>query len=117
MRLRTDVWISALIRQVNAAGDFAAIERKGAVEAGAIFLKVEPRDRSCRLYGPAPSVLMPEEQGHGRLFTPVRPDEIADPLSAREYLDKELRFDSDLWIVAIESDEGEKFFDIADISG
>jgi hypothetical protein len=114
MRIRTDIWVSALIRRVNAAGDFAAIERKGAVEAGAIFLKVEPRDRSCRLYGPAPSILMAEGQGQGRLFVAVRPGEICDPLGAKEYLDRELRFDSDLWVVGIESDEGEQFFDVAE---
>ena len=113
MRLRTDIWVAALIRRVNAAGDFAAIERKGAAEAGAIFLKVEPRNRSCYLYGPAPSILLTDRPGQGRLFVAIRPDEISDPISARTYLDKEVRFDSDLWIVTIESDNGEQFFDIA----
>ncbi|MEM8878372.1 MAG: DUF1491 family protein [Pseudomonadota bacterium] len=113
MRLRTDIWVAALIRRVNAAGDFAAVERKGAAEAGAIFLKIEPRNRSCQLYGPAPSLLLAEKPTQGRLFVAVRPDEIIDPISAQTYLDKETRFDSDLWIVTIESDAGEQFFDIA----
>jgi hypothetical protein len=115
MRLRSDVWVMALIRRVNAAGDFAAIERKGAVEAGAIFIKIEPRDRSCRLFGPAPSVLIQSSDVGDRLFVPVRPDSITDPLQAREYLDKEMRFDSDLWIVGIESDSGESYFEIAEV--
>jgi hypothetical protein len=114
MRLRSDVWVMALIRRVNGEGDFAAIERKGAAEAGAIFIKVEPRDRSCKLYGPAPSVLIQSSDSGDRYFVPVRPDSIADPLQAREYLDKEMRFDSDLWIVGIESDCGENYFEIAE---
>jgi hypothetical protein len=112
MRLRSDVWVAALIRRINAAGDFAAIERKGAAEAGAIFIKIELRDRSCRLYGPAPSVLLSGAETSDRLFVPVRPDTITDPLQARTYLDKELRFDSDLWVVGIDSDCGEDYFEI-----
>ncbi len=115
MRLRTDVWVSALIRRVHAEGDFAAVERKGAVEAGAIFLKVERRDRSCRLYGPAPQIHFSDDSPGERLFSAIRPETICDPASAQLQLEKEMRFDSDLWIVSIESDEGESYFEIVQL--
>ncbi len=44
MRLRSDIYVSALLRRVFAKGDFAAVERKGAEEAGAIFIRQHFRD-------------------------------------------------------------------------
>ena len=35
MRLRADIYVSALVRRVFSAGDFAAVEKKGAEEAKA----------------------------------------------------------------------------------
>ena len=40
MRLRADIWVSAYIRRVEVEGRFATLRRRGAPEAGAIFVLV-----------------------------------------------------------------------------
>jgi hypothetical protein len=68
MRLRTDIFVSALLRRVFAKGDFAAVEKKGAEQAGAIFIRQHFRDGLETLYGPAPQSFFDEEQTGERLF-------------------------------------------------
>jgi hypothetical protein len=107
MRLRSDIFVSALIRRLFARGDFAAVEHKGAEEAGAIFIRQHFRDGLETLYAPAPQSFFDEEQSGTRLFE-VRMDR-REPEDVRQMLDRELKFDPDLWIIELETD------DIADI--
>ena len=41
MRLRSDIFVSALIRLAETQGAVAMLRRRGAAEAGAIFVKVD----------------------------------------------------------------------------
>ncbi|MBB4568297.1 DUF1491 family protein [Rhizobium leucaenae] len=107
MRLRSDIFVSALIRRIFARGDFAAVEHKGAEEAGAIFIRQRFRDGLETLYAPAPQSVFDEEESGTRLFE-VRLDR-REPEDIRQTLDRELKFDRDLWIIELETD------DIADI--
>jgi hypothetical protein len=100
MRLRSDIFVSALIRRLFGRGDFAAVERKGAEASGAIFVRQRFRDGRETLFGPAPQSLVEEE---GRLFE-IRLDR-QDPDLVRQMLDREAKFDSDLWIVELETDD------------
>ncbi|TXI00858.1 MAG: DUF1491 family protein [Rhizobium sp.] len=107
MRLRSDIFVSALVRRLFARGDFAAVERKGEEQAGAIFIRQRFRDGSETLYAPAPQSLFDEEESGTRLFE-IRVER-KEPREIRETLDRELKFDPDLWVVELETD------DIADI--
>ena len=40
MRLKTSIWVAAYLRRCQAAGVFGAVRRRGAEEAGAVFVKV-----------------------------------------------------------------------------
>ena len=66
MRLRTDFWVAAYIRRCELEGAFAVLRRRGAPEAGAIFIKIENLCGSAALYGPAPQSEL--QDGHERLF-------------------------------------------------
>ncbi|MGO4440491.1 DUF1491 family protein [Rhizobium sp. RAF56] len=103
MRLRTDIFVSALLRRVFAGGGFAAIERKGAESAGAIFVRQRFRDGLETLYGPAPQSFFDEEESGTRLFE-IRLAR-ADPQDVADLLAREEKFDSDLWVVELESDD------------
>ena len=107
MRLRSDIFVSALTRRIFARGDFAAVEHKGAEEAGAIFIRQRFRDGLETLYAPAPQSFFDEEESGARLFE-VRLER-KEPEEIRQTLDRELKFDPDLWIIELETD------DIADI--
>lgn len=103
MRLKTHIFVSALTRRVFAMGDYAAVEKKGAEEAGAIFISQRFRDGTETLYAPAPQNSFDDEDDGGRKFERrlVR----AEPDTVRETIDREKRFDPDLWVVEIEVDE------------
>ncbi|EHK53596.1 DUF1491 family protein, partial [Allomesorhizobium alhagi] len=54
MRVTTDLFVSALVRRIFAAGGFAAVVKRGATEAGAVFVIARGRLGDASLYGPAP---------------------------------------------------------------
>ncbi len=103
MRLRSDIYVSALIRRVFGLGGFAAVEHKGAEAAGAIFIRQRFRDGLESLYAPAPQNFFSNEDDGSRKFETRLARVEAEVV--REALDRELRFDSDLWLVELEIDE------------
>ena len=114
MRLKSNIWVSAYLRRCDVEGAFAAVRRRGAEEAGAIFIKLNRLDGSGTLYGPAPQTMFDDAQPADRLFTPLvvgaTPAADAD-IEAR--LTKEIRFDPDVWIVEVEDRKGRHFLDDA----
>lgn len=110
-RLRTDFWIAALRRRAEAAGAFVSIARRGADEAGTIFVVVDRRDGRFDLYGPAPQSAFADEHPADRLFS-VLGSELTEE-QTRTRMDQEIRFDPDLWRVDIEDREGRAFLDLA----
>ncbi len=102
MRLRTDIFVSALLRRVFARGDFAAVEAKGAEEAGAVFVRQVFRDGSESLFAPAPQSFLDAEDSGRRLFEARLEHAAADAVA--EAIGRERRFDGDLWVVSIETD-------------
>ncbi|WP_375463624.1 DUF1491 family protein [uncultured Methylobacterium sp.] len=111
-RLRSDFWVSAHLRRLGVAGISAVQRRRGAAEAGAIFVKVDRLDGSADLYGPAPQALFEADDAGGRRFSPILSG--GTPLDAEERLAKELRFDSDLWIVEIDDRAGRHCLELAE---
>lgn len=100
-RLTSDFFVSALTRRVFNAGGFAAVMRKGAAEAGAVFLVLRARDGTCRLVGPAPQSGYGEEGGPGRRFSVVA--EGLDDEALAKRIEREARFDSDVWFVELDT--------------
>lgn len=111
-RLRSDFLVSAHLRRLNDANIPAVLRRRGAAEAGAIFVKVDRLDGSADLYGPAPQALFAAEDSGERRFSPVLQG--TTPLDVEERLAREIRFDSDLWIIEIDDRAGRHFLDLAE---
>lgn len=101
MRVTADFWVSALIRRVFGAGGFAAVVKRGATEAGAVFVVTRNRLGEAFLYGPAPQTSYDSAKPDERFFTPIGVGEDADAIEAR--LEREKRFDPDIWVVEIEA--------------
>jgi hypothetical protein len=112
LRLRSDIFVSALIRRAESQGSIAVLRRRGAAEAGAIFIKLDLLDGRAAVFGPAPqSEELP--QGVDRLFERMHKEEWIDPAGAEARLRREISFDADLWIVEIEDRAGRIFVDLA----
>lgn len=100
-RLTSDFFVSALTRRVFNAGGFAAVMRKGAAEAGAVFLVLRGRDGTSRLVGPAPQSDYGGEDGPGRRFCLVA--EGLDDAALAVRIEREARFDGDVWFVELDT--------------
>jgi hypothetical protein len=111
MRLKSGIWVAAYIRRCQVEGVFAAVRRRGADEAGAIFIKVNRLDGTADLYAPAPQAAFDEAQPADRAFTPPLKAQPAPEADVEAYLVREIRFDPDVWIVETEDRAGRHFLD------
>lgn len=102
MRVVTELFVSALVRRVFSAGGFAAVERRGATEAGAVFIRQRFRDGLETLYGPAPQSFFGEGEEDRRFEIRAERSEAAD---CDAIIARETRFDPDLWLVELEADD------------
>jgi len=112
MRLKSGIWVAAYLRRCGVEGAFAAVRRRGADEAGAVFILVNRLDGSATLYGPASQSLFDEAQPSDRMFTAVLGS--ATPVAeadAEARIVREIKFDPDVWVIEIEDRAGRHFLD------
>jgi len=102
LRLRTDIWVSAYMRTFEIEGGFATLRRRGAAEAGAVFIVIDRLDGRVALYAPGPA---DETLGERRFVRAHKAEWVDSPeISAR--LEREMKRDPDLWIVDAERRDG-----------
>jgi len=114
MRLKSGIWVAAYVRRCHIEGAFAAVRRRGAEEAGAVYIKLNRLDGTGLLYGPAPQAAFDDAHPSDRLFTVIVGRDAPMPdadIEAR--LVREIRYDSDIWIVEVEDRAGRNFLDDA----
>ena len=112
MRLKTNIWVGAYLRRCQIAGVFGAVRRRGAEEAGAVFVKVATLDGKAMLYAPAPQTVYDDSRPIDRYFVPAAKESLPEA-AVDERLTKEIRFDPDAWIVETEDKAGRHFLDLA----
>jgi hypothetical protein len=111
MRLKSGIWVAAYVRRCQVEGVFAAVRRRGAEEAGAIFIKVARLDGTADLYGPAPQTAFDEAMPADRAFSPLLKTMPAPEADVEARLAREVKFDPDVWIVETEDRAGRHFLD------
>jgi hypothetical protein len=103
LRLKSAIYVQALIRRCETAGAAAYLLRRGAEEAGAVFIKLNRLDGTL-------TVLSPARRGEELVW--MRPlGYAADEQRCTDYFAKQIRFDPDIWIVEIEDRLGRLFVD------
>jgi hypothetical protein len=112
MRLKSNIWVAAYLRRCQAEGVFGAVRRRGAEEAGAVFVKVSLLDGKAMLYVPAPQTAYEDGRPVDRFFMPAGPQPLPEH-TVEERLAKEIRFDPDAWIVETEDRTGRHFLELA----
>jgi hypothetical protein len=112
MRLRADFWVSAYIRRCDVEGSVAVLRRRGAAEAGAVYVKVDCLDGRSALFGPAPQA--DEASVADRRFIRQHKDDWIEPGDVETRLKRAIGFDSDIWIVEVEDRAGRSFLDVVD---
>ena len=113
MRLKSAIWVAAYVRRCHLEGAFAVVRRKGAEEAGAIFIKITRLDGTAALYAPAPQTSFGEAKPADRLFVPVLKQTFEPEAAAEAKIAREIEFDPDIWVVEVEDRSGRHFLDLA----
>jgi hypothetical protein len=111
MRLKSAIWVAAYVRRCHVEGAFAAVRRRGAEEAGAIFIKLNRLDGTAELFAPAPQAVFDEAHPSDRAFARSLGDAPVPEAKVEERLSREIRFDPDTWIVEVEDKAGRHFLD------
>lgn len=102
-RLKTDIWVSALVKRCFGGGAFAAIVRRGDNTSGSVLVKVNRLDGRACVLSPARQV-----SGIGIWMRGTGPEDVSEA-DADAYISRSLSFDPDLWVVEIEDREGRHF--------
>jgi hypothetical protein len=105
VRLKSAIYVQALMRRCESAGAQAYLLRRGAEEAGAVFLKVN------RLDGTFVVLARARVDAEGSLAWTKPLGETTDEAKVTEYFAKQIRFDPDIWIIEIEDRQGRHFTD------
>ena len=111
MRLKSGIWVAAYIRRCQIEGAQAVLRRRGAEEAGAVFIKVSKLDGTAAVYGPAPQSTFDEARPADRAFIRSLKAEAPSEADAEAYLNRQVKFDPDVWIVEVEDRTGRHFLD------
>lgn len=109
-RLSSDLWVASYLRQCRLNGAFGYLAKRGATDAGAIFVKIVEPDGSVNLYGPAPQsevldssnpdVFSGEDSRSFELILVSTDEQIEARLS------REKDFDPDIWVLEVENATG-----------
>ncbi|MEM7695018.1 MAG: DUF1491 family protein [Pseudomonadota bacterium] len=98
-RLRSYFWTTAYLRRVSEAGAFGSVSRRGDPSAGTVFIEVF-HDEGVDLWAPAAGAL-------GRRFDRVLAGAASFEVSER--MEREVAFDTDLWLLTVEDRAGRVF--------
>jgi hypothetical protein len=104
-RLKSRIWISALIRRCDLAAVAAAVVARGDDDAGAILLKFVGRDIGCSVLAQARG-----REGEPLWMRATGPVPVAEA-DADAYIARQRLRDPDVWVVEIESGSAEPLID------
>lgn len=100
-RLKTHVWVQALIRRCDRETRPAVVRRKGDADAGAVVLKLDRFAAGAVVLAQARTAL--GEPAWTRVTGPEPVPEAA----AEDAIARQRRFDPDVWLIEIEDPKGD----------
>jgi hypothetical protein len=112
MRLKSALWVAAYLRRCQVEGLHAVVRRRGAEEAGAVFVRICRLDGTSDLFGPAPQSAFAAAPAADRAFSASLTQQPVPDAAVEAYLAREIKFDPDVWIVEVEDRGGRNFLDI-----
>jgi hypothetical protein len=104
-RIPTELWIKAHLRRLSATGVPAFVVRRGDPHGGMVILKVNRLDLGCR-------VLTQTRDLDGVLsWMPALKGDLVPEVEADDYISRQTARDPDLWVVEVETRDGEHGFE------
>jgi hypothetical protein len=109
-RLKSGIWVQALIRRCDLAAIGVAVVAKGDGDAGAILLKLSARDGGCTVLAQARRA-----DGAAVWMRATGPAPVADA-EADAYIARQRARDPDLWVIEIETSSPDRLIDAPIVS-
>lgn len=103
MRLKSEIWVHAFLRRAFVQGLYGAVLRKGAAEAGAVYVVINRLDGTVMVLGPPPGSAI-DETGE-RLWSEVIPP-VTSSAEVTSFIARLVKFDPDIWVVEVEDRSG-----------
>ncbi len=104
-RIATELWVKAHLRRLSAQGVPAVVARRGDAHGGMVILKINRLEAGCR-------VLAQTRDLDGVLcWLPAFKGELVPEREADDYIARQTGYDPDLWVVEIETRDGEHGFE------
>ncbi len=100
-RLKAEIWVKAHLRTCNFMNIPAFVVRRGDNTAGVVLIKVNKLNGSCMVFTPTTDF----NTGKRQWLQGTGADWVSEE-TADSYIEKQLKFDSDLWVLEIEDPEG-----------
>lgn len=104
MRLKTEIWVQALVLRAAHGGALATVFNRGDKDAGDCLVRVNNLDGSSSLFSPILG-----SEGH-RIWQ-ERVESSTDNQTIDDLIKQDLRIDPDLWVVEIEDRHGRHFLE------
>lgn len=102
-RLKTTIWVAALIRRAQLSGASAFVARKGEPDSGAVIVKIALLNGTARVWSSSYG------RDGGRRWVRATGAEVVPDADAEAYVTRARARDSDLWVIEIEDREGRDF--------
>ncbi len=115
MRLKSEIWVSAYIRQRGAELVPAVVVRRGDRDAGAIYIKVNSLDGRALVLRPAAAGM--DSAAAERAWSIALGGEQVEEAAADAYLARQAGFDADMWIIEVEDRDGRHGLDGMIVAG
>ena len=96
-RLTTRMLVDSVLAAANKSMVAAVLEERGSAEAGAILVRLDSPDGTCRIESRVAGM------DGGYEWQDITGDTPLDADSARERIERERRFDPDLWVIAVDA--------------
>ncbi|HEX4504258.1 MAG TPA: DUF1491 family protein, partial [Alphaproteobacteria bacterium] len=103
-RIATELWVNAQLRRFSAVGTGAYLVRKGDTERGTVLVRLVERVGT--------RILTQVRDLNGRLtWMEVKDGAVLSNEDADAYVERAVNRDSDLWVIEVETRNGENPFD------
>ncbi|RMD46455.1 MAG: DUF1491 family protein [Alphaproteobacteria bacterium] len=110
-RLASGIWVGAYLRRLDLAGIPAYVLARGDEVAGAVIVKLALPGGQARAYARLPDLADPEG---GRCWEVLAEGPEPEVDAA---LERQRRFDPDLWLIEVESRDGRHLLDEPGLAG
>jgi hypothetical protein len=102
-RLKTTIWVAALIRRAELSGASAFVARKGEPDSGAVIVKISLLNGTARVWSSSYG------RDGGRRWVHATGAELVPDAAAEAYVARARARDADLWVIEIEDKDGRDF--------